>query len=48
MIASRPDEIKTQKLSKIQPFNSTFPLGNPVGYNPSAKPKVIVHNPNGI
>jgi len=47
MISQRPDELKTTKLNKIHPFNSTFPISNPTGYNPASKPKKIYRDPNG-
>lgn len=48
LIAQRPDEIKTSKTKQIFPFNSTFPIGSPVGYNPTMKPKILIQkNPNG-
>lgn len=44
IISQRPDEIKTTQKNRIMPFNSTFPIGNPTGYNPTTKPVTLYKN----
>ena len=46
IISQRPDEVRAAKINRSQPFNSTFPLGNPTGYNPAAKPKIATKRGN--
>ena len=41
IISQRPDEVMASKMNRTQPFSSTFPLINPMGYNPTLKFKVI-------
>jgi len=41
IISQRPDEVMASKMNKTQPFSSTFPLINPIGYNPNLKFKIL-------